>query len=813
MDYTLKNFRNTVFLFLILFFAFNFSQKTDAKAPDFPKQSKADTLLSDSLKAKPSDTIQYSAKYIQYDVANKMLYLNGKAKLDYQNISLIADTIRYNITTNMLDAIGFPILKEGTDEIQSEFMSYNVKSRWGKAHYGTTQLEKGLYNGRFIRKTNEEVLLVLDGDYSSCNLLDSTHYYFYGKNMKIITKDKVVARPVVMNIADVPVATLPYFVFPVKTGRKSGMLMPKWGGTENGDAGRGTRYIDNLGYYLAPNDFMDFMAKSKIIEFRDVQLQGNANYALRYWLNGYVNGSYYLQDQDAGASQRWDFNYSHDQNLTPDHTFRLSGSGSMMGDKNYHQNTSDSLEQIINKKLAANMTLSKSWPEKGISASVTGREDRDLITDRRDEDIPSMDFSFNERLLFNMPDKNKRDKKFQSNAENDTAYETEPKWYHSIYYGFGSNGRQHRTIDSGLVLTHQGASHRFTLRSPQNFLHYVTISPGFNYNESWFDSRIDSAIHLIDTTPAVSIDTAWGFYRRGNYELSLSANTNLYGIFPIPIGSFFGIRHTLTPSIGYSYRPKQSEGWHFRHVGMGDAGDNELQKSLNFSLSNLFQGKIKGNEKEKTQEKKFTLLNAGLGSSYNFAAKERKMSNLSVNASTNIFNRLNVNYSSNFDFYDRNLNFGVPRLLSQNIQTSTGFRLSGQWWNGEPVFTGPNKPANFSLSENWSLGVNHSYTYSYRKDDNGNVQTSENYGVDGNADIKFTKTWHAGYSAKYDLISGQLVNQSINFSKALHCWELVFNWTPTGPAKGYYFRVNVIEIPDVKVEKQDYETGRGYYYQ
>jgi lipopolysaccharide assembly outer membrane protein LptD (OstA) len=797
--------KNLFFLSVIFLYAL-----LNAQTPAVPSAMPRD-METDSLSAPPRepDTISYKASVINYNAQNKMLYLNGEAQLEYQSIVLMADTIRYNTETNILEAVGSPILKDDDEEIISEWMAYNVKTRWGKARFGTTEMEKSVYNGRTIRKTEEDILLVSDGDFTTCTNGDSAHYYFYGKRMKIITNDKVIARPVVMNIAEVPVATLPYFVFPLKTGRRSGILQPGYGGSEYGDAGRGSRYVDNLGYYFAPNDYYDIAAKAKITEFRNVQMRGDLNYALRYWLNGSLNGSFYLTDDDLSIRQRWDLNYWHDQKLTPDGSLMLKGKGSLMGDKEYQEKTSDSLEQIINKKMNAHLTLKKVW-KNGMSLSLTGSQNRDLITDRIEETIPGLSFQLGQKLLIKPPSTTSTDTSLEGSEK-----ENDPKWYHSIYYNYHNTALQKRVTDSGFVIQHKGAEHHASIRSPQKLFRWYTVSPFFNYDEYWFDSKLDTTIHLfsaIDTATGDTVDlqdvegdTASGFYRRGNFKTGVSINTNLYGIFPIPIGRFVGIRHTLTPSMKYTFSPEQTNGWRYAHVGIGNASDQVEQQSIHFSLDNLFQGKLKEDKKKNKRERKFTLINTNLGTGYNFVAPKQRMEDLTLNASTNLLNKLRLNYNSTYSFYDEKDEWRTPYFVKQRINTSTGFNLNGKWWTGELDRDTTEKDERFP-AETWNLNISHSYTYSFAKDLSGKQTRSKSYSLGGNAKVNFTRTWSLNYSARYDFTTNQLASQRLNFYKDLHCWKMIFNWTPTGPTSGYYFRIDIKEIPDIKIEKQDHNT-------
>ena len=45
----------------------------------------------------------------------------------------------------------------------------------------------------------------------------------------MIVNDKVIAKPIVMYIGNIPVAALPFAVFPHRTGRHSGIIIPRYG--------------------------------------------------------------------------------------------------------------------------------------------------------------------------------------------------------------------------------------------------------------------------------------------------------------------------------------------------------------------------------------------------------------------------------------------------------------------------------------------------------------------------------------------------------------------------------------------------------
>jgi len=61
------------------------------------------------------------------------------------------------------------------------------------------------------------------------------------------------------------------------------------------------------------------------------------------------------------------------------------------------------------------------------------------------------------------------------------------------------------------------------------------------------------------------------------------------------------------------------------------------------------------------------------------------------------------------------------------------------------------------------------------------------------------------FSGGYDFIRSSLTVPSINLIKDLHCWELIFNWIPTGGNAGFYLKIGIksSQLQDLKFEKQN----------
>jgi hypothetical protein len=83
---------------------------------------------------------------------------------------------------------------------------------------------------------------------------------------------------------------------------------------------------------------------------------------------------------------------------------------------------------------------------------------------------------------------------------------------------------------------------------------------------------------------------------------------------------------------------------------------------------------------------------------------------------------------------------------------------------------------------------------------------------DGN--LRLTKNWRIQYNARMDLEKKTVISQDFRINRDLHCWEASFTWTPTGPYKRFYLRINIKSsmLQDIKFEKRGGEQGSIFNY-
>ena len=186
---------------------------------------RAESDLADSAAA-DRDRVEYEAGRITFEVPKDRIRLEDNAHLSYQELSLQSPEVIFDSKRQVFEARGNPVLEDRGDTLRGRTLTYDLGARKGAVYGARTRYESGWYSGERIRRLGDSVLDVQGASYSTCNLLHP-HYAFESDRMKIYLKDKLVAKPVVFYVRDMPLLALPFWVFPIKRGRHSGFLVPQ----------------------------------------------------------------------------------------------------------------------------------------------------------------------------------------------------------------------------------------------------------------------------------------------------------------------------------------------------------------------------------------------------------------------------------------------------------------------------------------------------------------------------------------------------------------------------------------------------------
>ena len=764
------------------------------------------------------DTTRYSGDLIDYKFADAEISLYENGTLKYRDMILNAGDIKYNTDTRILVARGLgsdtsdeeiqnPVLKQGSEELVGERMSYNLETRKGQVRMARTKFEGGYYTGESIRQASKDVLFVAEGNYTSCDKPENPHYLFHSDKMKMIGKDKVVARPVVLYIGRLPVFAVPYYVFPIRKGRHSGFLTFEIGNFE-----RGERFIRNVGYYWAASEYWDLTTSLDFYENSRTIINGALQYQIRYRLSGNVGVNFsrnarwdqYVQR----INNRWRMTFSHNQNIAPATT--LSGSGTFVSDKSFVPDNIFDPSERLERTISSNLSFNTKWGNSPFT--VTARQDWNLDTDTRREVLPQISFSRSSIPLF--PERSRNDKKERSRPGEEIAAPV-IRFYNSVRYSFSTtalNARNRNKVNDSTFVRkdYQTLNTGGRLEAPQKLFGVYTVNPVVTF------THLGARLEANEVLDSMGLATE-KFVTQTRYSLGVNSSTNLYGTISPGILGVTGIRHTMTPSLNYSFTPeiKKNERY-FSYVGLG--GGSGRSKSLGYGLANVFQLKYLAGE----AEKKLDIFTLGFSGNYNFAADSVRFSPLSTSLRTSAIPNISLDYTASHSFYELNSNTRRPlqrlRLERQSITSSVSFSLkpSGEGKREETGESGSDArlrqamiPKVGGAGQFTDVGLNGSMSFSYTETRGliKNITQRVNF----NLDAQPTKNWKVQYFCHYDPKAKRIESQSVNIGRDLHCWQAEFSWIPSGNIAGYYVKISIKELPDIKVEKSEGGLQYGRY--
>ena len=593
-------------------------------------------------------------------------YLYGSGKVSYDKIELTANVIKMNMDSSVVYAtgsidttgmtVGLPVFMDGGTPYESDQLRYNFKNKKGFINNVYTQQGDGFIMGGKAKKDSADVFYSHSGMYTTC---DAEHPHFYVKltRAKVRPKKDVVSGPLYLVVEDVPLPlALPFAYFPFTSSYSSGLIMPTFGDeTERGF------YLRDGGYYFAISDKVDLRLTGEIFTKGSWGIGAASTYALRYKFSGSFDFSYLvtkngekgLPDYAVGKNFRLQWSHRQDAKARPNSNFSASVN---FATSSYERSNLNSLyNPVLNSQSmrTSSVSYSHTFPEKGLSISSTMNIAQNMQDSTLSLTLPNLNVSLTKKYPF------KRKKRMG-----------DERWYEKIslsYSGQLSNSistKEDMILKSNIIKDWRNAvKHNIPVSATFQLFNFINITPSFNYTERWYFKKVNQEWDY--ATNKVAMDTVYGFNRVYNYNLSISANTTLYGFYQ-PAGFLKNsrvhtVRHVFKPSVSFSYAPDfgaERYGYYDTYVYTDEQGEVHTVEyspyqgglygipskgktgNVSFSVSNNVEMKWRT---ENDSLKKISIIDElGASISYNLAAKTRPWSNLST--------RLRLKLTKNYTF-------------------------------------------------------------------------------------------------------------------------------------------------------------------
>ena len=643
------------------------------------------------------DNIEHGSVDTQWvDVAKNQIHLKGSAYVKYQENEIKAGYIIFDFVKKEAlaqsikgrngESLEKPVFITNGSEFKYEKLRFNFETQKGIVYEAITKQGEFTIHGavtKFVSKAKDS-LLVDDIIYNKNSLITTCnhpnpHYGIRASKLKLIPDKLAVVGPSRMEIAGIPTPLfIPFALMPMIQGQRSGII---FGGTQGFEISESLGFgFREIGYYWALSDYLDLRVVGDIYSRGSYGLRVGSNYKKRYKYSGNVQIGYSAQftevqgEVDRNSNKSFSFALTHNQDskahpyITVGGNFRFTTNDF---DRANFNDAQSQLENIIN----SNFRISHSMPDfDALSLNITLGHTQNTRTRKIDFTLPNVQFRMQRINPF----------KRKSGAGKE-------KWYEKLNVSYNSQFRNYVSTVDTILFSQQtldnlqtGMSHEADVGATFNLLNHFQFSPSVNYEEFWvlktlereFNPRDEISVNPFTndtTTTRVLIDDVFntGFAAYRDFSANANLSTNLFGTLLFSKGRLRGLRHTIKPSIGLSFRPStrdfvklvrddEDDETSFQEYTEFDGGIfsrpqiRDRQMAVTYSITNNFEGKWLTNKGTDDEEvKTFKIFNTiGINGSHNLVADSLKWSTVAISGNASLFKRIsNLAFSARMDPY------------------------------------------------------------------------------------------------------------------------------------------------------------------
>ncbi len=629
--------------------------------PTGPSRSfpKTDPVIDSLLKLQGYRITRYVADTLLMQGDSQTIFLRREAFVERDGTQLEADSIRYHEASCQLDAEGNPYLFDQGTVLAGRRMRYDTCIRRGTVSDALTEFKQGsadwLTRGFLAIDSGSTRVYGARAEFTS-DQQPVPDYHFSAGQVKWLNKTTMVARPVVLYIRDVPILWLPFIFQDIRSGRHSGILVPRFGLNDLVRPTRGyQRHITDFGYYFAINDYLDLRVSADWFAGRSVSFGAETQYK---WLDRFVQGrlSYSRTSELDRNAHSTRINWYHNQNFDSRTQFNAqvdyATSGAVVS-----RNSLDPFQATARLGSRASFNKRFSWG----SLSVGGSRSQEISSEQVTQSFPeirltpsavnigslitwSPSFSFTNAQNFHtaagtllvpgLPgDTLPVDtvKLFTDDRTTAISIQTPLRigrwnWGNSLTINdVVTNKRQEFLIpDSTVPGGVRRALYAQTFRTDVDWQTSINL-PSF-FSGTW---KLQPGIAILNATSAgpfmLRNQFSGGEFVQQGKRLAFTASMSptFFGFFP-GVGPFTRIRHSISPLLSYQYAPGAKVDSAYARAldptGRTLNARSDPQQTITLGLSQNFEAKLKpppGDTTSAPRKIRLLAINTS-GISYNF---------------------------------------------------------------------------------------------------------------------------------------------------------------------------------------------------
>lgn len=519
------------------------------------------------------------ADEISHDQQTDQYIASGHVTISKDSRRLSADFVRFDHKAMMAYARGHVMMTAGDDVLTGSSLEMNLASEIGTLYEGTIFIKENHFyiRGDKLQKVGEKTYSADTASVSSCDG-EVPDWKITGKNMTVTIEGYGTVHHAALWAKQVPVLYSPYLIFPAKTQRQSGLLIPEFGYSERNGFEFSQPFYWAINGHSDATIFLGYLAnrgEKTGVEYRYVLDAESKGIALADYLHdrqvddgtgtwGYADDNVPRTNQD-----RYWFRMKHDQAFSSGFTARLDLD--VVSDQDYLREFRDmymgyddtnlnffryfgrDLDDYNDPVRTNRLNIRKYWSGYALNAEALWYDN--VIARQSDgpdyslQKLPFVQFFGSKKYLYQTP--------FF------VDFDTEVTNY---YRKDGVKGQRSDIYPR--------------LSFPWRYQQYFTLEPSIGFRETlWYSENNENAGE--DASAAQS---------RSLYDVAVNLSSELFNVFQVNGDRVERIKHTLIPRISYRYIPETSQSSYPYFDQLDRIREQNL---ITGSLTNTFISKLK----------------------------------------------------------------------------------------------------------------------------------------------------------------------------------------------------------------------------
>ena len=493
---TTKSFYQVMFLrFLFLIVCFSFSSL--ALAVDLNQVGQSDV------------PVQLEADQLSYDKNTGLYHASGDVNLLQGELDVRSQVLEWNQVSGELMAEGDVQLISPDEELFGSKVQYNLQQKTGTIEDGYFFLrEQNLHiYGQTIERRGELDYLVKKGTFTTCDG-DVPSWKFGASQLDVTVGGYARGKNTIFYLRNVPTLYFPYMIYPAKTERESGLLIPGIGYSKKRGFQYSSAYYQVLGVNQDATFYLDYLSEMGIgkgLEYRYIFGRDNAGEARVYHMNvDKVDGV-------AVDEERYALEWQHQGTLPGG--VRMVADIEYVNDDEYFKDFGTVAEEYNKDSVESLFYLSKNWGKYSLVGQLKYTKNLQVDESTTLQYLPRITFDAARQKVGSTP--------FYY------ALETE---YTNFWRQEGLRGERFMA--------------KPVLAASVQLWDVIGVSPEISYRERYYWNLSDNS------------DSEG----EGLAEFTTRINSRVQKIYNRPLGFHGKLRHSVEPELVYRYIPEVDQG-------------------------------------------------------------------------------------------------------------------------------------------------------------------------------------------------------------------------------------------------------------